>query len=43
MAVNFLWFLHDSYDAGSSEHNNERPGSIKCGEFLDQLCDCQLF
>jgi hypothetical protein len=23
--------------AGSCEHGNEPPGSIKCGEFLNQL------
>jgi hypothetical protein len=28
--------------AGSSEHGNELLGSIKGGEFLDQLSDCQL-
>jgi hypothetical protein len=28
--------------AGSCEHGNEPSGSIKGGEFLDQLSDCQL-
>jgi hypothetical protein len=28
--------------AGSSEHDNEHSGSIKCGEFLDYLSDYQL-
>jgi hypothetical protein len=28
--------------AGSCEHGNEPLGSIKGGEFRDQLSDCQL-
>jgi hypothetical protein len=28
--------------AGSCECGNETPGSIKFGEFLDQLRNCQL-
>jgi hypothetical protein len=28
--------------AGSREHDNEPSGSIKGGEFLDYLSDCQL-
>jgi hypothetical protein len=27
---------------GSCEHGNEPSGSIKGGEFVGQLCDCQL-
>jgi len=42
MAVNFLLFLHYSYDAGSSEHNNEPSGSIKVGELIGQLNNYQL-
>jgi len=29
--------------AGSSEHGTEPPGSIQRGEFLEWLCDYQLF
>ena len=29
--------------AGCCEHGYELLGSIKCGEFLDQLRICQLF
>jgi len=34
----------DSYgsETGSCEHGNEPSGSIKSGEFLDQLNDYQL-
>jgi hypothetical protein len=28
---------------GTSEHGNEPSGSIKGGEFLAKLSDCQLF
>jgi hypothetical protein len=28
--------------AGCCEHGNEPSGSIKGGEFVDQLSDCQL-
>lgn len=28
--------------AGSEEHEKLRPGSVKGGEFIDQLSDCQL-
>jgi hypothetical protein len=28
--------------AGSCEYGNELSGSIRGGEFLDQLCDYQL-
>jgi hypothetical protein len=29
--------------AGFCEYGNEPSGSIKCGEFLDQLTNCCLF
>jgi hypothetical protein len=32
----------DRWPAGSCEGNNEHLGSIKCGEFLDQLRICYL-
>jgi hypothetical protein len=32
----FFW-LRQGQVAGCSERNNELPGSIKCGEFLDQV------
>jgi hypothetical protein len=28
--------------AGSCEHGNEFPGSIRGGEFVDKLSNCQL-
>jgi hypothetical protein len=30
------------WQAGCCEHGNEPSGSIKCGEFLDQMRDRQL-
>jgi len=34
----FIWLI----DAGSCEHGNEPSGSIKGGEFIDQLSECQF-
>jgi hypothetical protein len=28
---------------GSCEHGDEHPGSIKGGEFLEEVDDCKLF
>ena len=28
--------------ACSCEHDNGTPGSVECGEFLDQLKDCKI-
>jgi hypothetical protein len=38
--VDWIHVVQDG--AGCCEHGNEPSGSIKCGEFLDQLSDCQL-
>jgi hypothetical protein len=39
--MGFIWLRMGSIVA-SCEHNNEPLGSIKGGEFLDQMSNCQL-
>jgi len=37
MDKRYLVLIYISKEAGTCEYGNELSGSIKCGEFLDQL------